>query len=548
MIEAYFSNIEQQIIKRLSVAEHQVLVAVAWFTNEILFGEILKCLERRVPTSIIIMDDYINRNDYALDFTKFIAAGGKLYFSKGKKMHNKFCIIDGFLITGSYNWTYYAEKLNSENIIVIDDASIVERYKSEYCKLQNSIPPIANYEPLKLKQISETDILSDYNYLCNDLFLKGPKYKDEIEAFNKEKNYKVKVEDKGSYIECDGRGIPLLKKDFISSISRRRLINFSIGIVPYGRPHGGRKYVHAKMTFSNVHSEDHWVDIFDPEFVNEVTKYFGRSEGGVVDDSSNIVPIPADIYNPFNKYGFIPVHYIFYKFGKYGNKRRKYGINGNIIVDKNGIPYEYDSFDTLIRYDDKTKKFIGFESKTELCHLITESLFMPNGIDDYDIICDYYVENGVFRATIDDFERICREAEGTGMPNAELTKDIIKSRLVNNPEGFWLYKENSTIFSYAYGVMRDNYPIDEYQKSHNDNNSRWFVLLRLKASHINYNNDKFGTLLKKMKEDLKKQGLQGIMYNCLTNQIQYFENLGFMREQNSFGQTNRLQKMKLLFR
>lgn len=151
MIEAYFSNIEQQIIKRLSVAEHQVLVAVAWFTNEILFGEILKCLERRVPTSIIIMDDYINRNDYALDFTKFIAAGGKLYFSKGKKMHNKFCIIDGFLITGSYNWTYYAEKLNSENIIVIDDASIVERYKSEYCKLQNSIPPIANYEPLKLK-------------------------------------------------------------------------------------------------------------------------------------------------------------------------------------------------------------------------------------------------------------------------------------------------------------------------------------------------------------------------------------------------------------
>ena len=33
MIEAYFSNIEQQIIKKLSVAEHQVFVAVAWFTN-----------------------------------------------------------------------------------------------------------------------------------------------------------------------------------------------------------------------------------------------------------------------------------------------------------------------------------------------------------------------------------------------------------------------------------------------------------------------------------------------------------------------------------
>lgn len=72
MIEAYFSNIERQIIKKLSVAEHQVLVAVAWFTNEVLFEELLKCLRRGVSVSLIIMDDYINRNELALDFTKFI--------------------------------------------------------------------------------------------------------------------------------------------------------------------------------------------------------------------------------------------------------------------------------------------------------------------------------------------------------------------------------------------------------------------------------------------------------------------------------------------
>ena len=93
MIEAYFSNIEQQIVKMLSTAEHQVLVAVAWFTNETLYEELLKCLGRGVPTSVIIMDDYINRNEFALDFTKFIETGGTLYFSKEKKMHNKFCII-----------------------------------------------------------------------------------------------------------------------------------------------------------------------------------------------------------------------------------------------------------------------------------------------------------------------------------------------------------------------------------------------------------------------------------------------------------------------
>lgn len=533
MIEAYFSNIEQQIIKKLSVAEHQVFVAVAWFTNEVLFEELLKCLKRGLSVSVIIMDDYINRNELALDFTKFIEAGGMLFFSKGKKMHNKFCIIDSLLITGSYNWTYYAEKLNCENIIFIDDVPVVQKYTSEYNKLQDSFTKITNYEPLKLKQITDTDLLSDYNYLCNDLFLKGQKYKDEIVAFNKERDYKVKIEKNESNTEYDSRGIPLLKKDFLSSISHRRLINFSIGVVPYGRPQGGRKYVHAKLTSSNVHSADYWVDIFDPEYVNEVLKYFRKYEGGILDNASNIVPIPADIYNPFQKYGFIPVDYIFYKFGKYGNKRRKYGINGNIIVDKGGIPYEYDSFDTLIRYNDKTKKYIGFGSKTELCHLIVESLFIPNGIDDYDIIGDYYVMNGVFKATIDDYERICREAEGTGMPNSELSKEIIKDRLSNNPEGFWLYKENSTIFSYGYGVIRDNYPINEYQKSHNDMDSKVFVLLRLKASRINYNSDKFGKILSQMIKDLKQQGITKVIYKCPNNQIQEIEKCGFRRHLSS---------------
>ena len=291
MIEAYFSNIERQIIKKLSVAEHQVLVAVAWFTNEVLFEELLKCLRRGVSVSLIIMDDYINRNELALDFTKFIEAGGMLFFPKEKKMHNKFCIIDGLLITGSYNWTYYAEKLNCENILFIDDVPIIQKYISEYSKLQDSFTKITNYEPLKLKQITETDILNDYNYMCNDLFLKGQKYKDEIVAFNKERDYKVKIEKKESKTQYDSRGIPLLKKDYLSSISHRRLINFSIGVVPYGRPQGGRKYVHAKLTSSNIHSEDYWVDVFDPEYVNEVSKYFRKNEGGILDNASNIVPI-----------------------------------------------------------------------------------------------------------------------------------------------------------------------------------------------------------------------------------------------------------------
>lgn len=379
MVEAYFSNIEQQIVRRLSDAKQRVLVAVAWFTNEILFEEIMKCRQRKVPVSIIIMDDYINRNEFALDFSKYINAGGILYLSKEKKMHNKFCVIDNVLISGSYNWTYYAELLNCENIIVLDDVKIVDRYILEFKRLQDAISSTKMYEPVPLKQISEKDLYNDYNYLCSDLFLKGHKYRDAILTFNKERN--IKIEE--SNIEYDNRGIPLLKKDSTWYVTHHRLTNYSIGKVHSGMPNAGRKYVHAKYS-TNIYGDDYWVDIFDTEYVNEVSKYIHKSEGGSLDDTSDVVPIPESIYNPLGKYKFIPVHYIFYKFGKYGNKRLKYGIDGKILMKNNGMPYEFSCFDTLIRYDEQTKKYVEFESKTELCHFIVKSLFCPNEVDDQD--------------------------------------------------------------------------------------------------------------------------------------------------------------------
>lgn len=379
MVEAYFSNIEQQIVQRLSDAKQRVLVAVAWFTNEILFDEIMKCRQRRVPVSIIIMDDYINRNEFALDFTKYIKAGGILCLSKEKKMHNKFCIIDNVLISGSYNWTYYAEIINCENIIVLDDEKIVDRYVSEFKRLQDALNSTTIYESVRLKQISEKDLYNDYNYLCNDLFLKGHKYRDAIIAFNKERN--IKIEEPN--IEYDNRGIPLLKKDYTNSVTHHRLTNHSIGKVPSEMPNAGRKYVHAKYS-TNIYGDDYWVDIFDIEYVNEVSKYIHKCEGGLLDDTSDVVPIPDSIYNPLGKFKFIPVHYIFYKFGEYGNKRKKYGIDGKILMKNDGMPYEFSSFDTLIRYDEQAEKYVDFESKEELCHLIVKSLFCPNEVDDFD--------------------------------------------------------------------------------------------------------------------------------------------------------------------
>ena len=120
--QAYFSNIRSVIISMLRKAESEVSVAMAWFTNRELLNELILCLQRGVKVSLILLDDIINHCDFGADFNLFIAENNSefyLYPQTMKFMHHKFCIIDNkILITGSYNWTNYAESRNLENILL----------------------------------------------------------------------------------------------------------------------------------------------------------------------------------------------------------------------------------------------------------------------------------------------------------------------------------------------------------------------------------------------------------------------------------------------
>ena len=46
---------------------------------------------------------------------------------------HKVAIIDGkIVITGSYNWTWSAEKRNDENVLVLMSRSLAEKYEKEF--------------------------------------------------------------------------------------------------------------------------------------------------------------------------------------------------------------------------------------------------------------------------------------------------------------------------------------------------------------------------------------------------------------------------------
>ena len=142
MEQAYFSEIRREIIPYLDNAQDIVQVAMAWFTSSELFNTLLRCLNRKVEVELILLDNAINYMDYAPDFNVFIKAGGKLRIAGSVVgfMHHKFCIIDDRIaITGSYNWTYYAETRNVENIVITDNVEVVNLFKSEFLRLKNKL-------------------------------------------------------------------------------------------------------------------------------------------------------------------------------------------------------------------------------------------------------------------------------------------------------------------------------------------------------------------------------------------------------------------------
>jgi len=168
MQKAYFKNIQPQILAAIQSAQTEIKIAIAWFTNKTLFDALLESLNRGVSIELIIQYDGINCNDKkGLKFELFIEKGGKLYFKQGSLLHHKFCIIDEkVLISGSYNWTYYAEDYNHENVIVTKDRGLIIAFKEELELIRAELLQSEIYLPIPFTDIKEeiSNLYLEYIY------------------------------------------------------------------------------------------------------------------------------------------------------------------------------------------------------------------------------------------------------------------------------------------------------------------------------------------------------------------------------------------------
>jgi phosphatidylserine/phosphatidylglycerophosphate/cardiolipin synthase-like enzyme len=110
-------------------------ICVFTISDDRIRDKILFAHKRGVKIRIITDND--KSFDRGSDIHSFSDAGIPVKIDTTEHhMHNKFAIFDSkSVITGSYNWTRSAAAYNCENIIVLNDKSVVEKYEKEFEKL-----------------------------------------------------------------------------------------------------------------------------------------------------------------------------------------------------------------------------------------------------------------------------------------------------------------------------------------------------------------------------------------------------------------------------
>ncbi len=134
-VEVYFSpkgGCTEAVVRELDAARQTVFVQAYSFTSKDIAAALLHAHQRGVVVHVILDKSNLTENYSDADF---VAHSGisVLIDDKHAIAHNKIIIIDGqVVITGSFNFTTQAEHSNAENLLVIHDRALAERYLANW--------------------------------------------------------------------------------------------------------------------------------------------------------------------------------------------------------------------------------------------------------------------------------------------------------------------------------------------------------------------------------------------------------------------------------
>lgn len=127
-------NCANKIIKSINEANKQILVQAYSFTDHRIAQALEAANFRGVDVEILLDKSQLKSKDSVIKYLQWNKISTKIDY-KPAIAHNKIMIIDSeTIVTGSYNFTYSAEKRNAENLLIIHDKDLAGKYINNFIK------------------------------------------------------------------------------------------------------------------------------------------------------------------------------------------------------------------------------------------------------------------------------------------------------------------------------------------------------------------------------------------------------------------------------
>ena len=148
-VRVFFSprgGCEEAILAQLDGAKRYIHVAMYAFTSRYLAQALVRAKDRGVEVKVVLDRSFQEESNYSKgDFLRRKGIPVKLIspaMLRGLRvikglMHHKFAVVDGsVVITGSYNWTARAERVNYENLLIfVNSPGLAQAYEEEFRRL-----------------------------------------------------------------------------------------------------------------------------------------------------------------------------------------------------------------------------------------------------------------------------------------------------------------------------------------------------------------------------------------------------------------------------
>jgi len=133
--KVYFSpngGCQEAVISEITQAQKSIDIAMYSITSREIAQAIVKAKGRGVKVKIVLdksqILEHFSKSKYLINKDVDV----KFHLGPGL-MHDKFAVIDDhILLTGSFNWTASGEMKNSENLLVLTDDRLAQKYTKQF--------------------------------------------------------------------------------------------------------------------------------------------------------------------------------------------------------------------------------------------------------------------------------------------------------------------------------------------------------------------------------------------------------------------------------